>query len=98
MFFKGLKKQLQEEKSKVKNRDKLILNMQRQIDELKEKCSNLEDELEEEQEENKKYHQAIISTENLLKKTKYGTYNDLLKFKNRIKEELSALDSDNSTL
>lgn len=97
MFFKGLKKQLQEEKSKVKNRDKLILNLQRRIDMLEEKCSNLEDELEDEQEENKKYHQVIISTENLLKKTKNGTYNDLLKFKNKIKEELSAL-TDNSTL
>lgn len=97
MLFSGLKKQLQEEKNKVKSRDKLILNLQRKIDALEEKCSNLEDELEEEQEENKKYHQTINSIENLLKKTKYGTYNTLLKFKDRIKEELSAL-TDNSTL
>ena len=96
MFFRGLKRQLMEEKRKVKNRDKLILDSQRKIDMLEERCSKLEDKLEEELEENKKYHQTFRTIKYLTDKTTCGNYNDLFELKNKIKRELSALESDNS--
>ena len=82
------KRKLLNEQAKVKNRDILIEDITKQNKQLREENSTLRNELEDEETDNYNQHRILVKIEQLLNKP-YGTYKDLLDFRNDVKKELS---------
>ena len=89
MFFRNYKRKLIDERNKNLEKDIIIKEMRTKISVLKEEKAEIEAQLEEAMEENYQYHETFKNMEKILKQTKYGTYKNLLDFKNKIKIELS---------
>ena len=82
------KRKLFNEQAKVKNRDILIEDIIKQNKQLKEENRTLRNELEDEETDNYNQHRKLYNIGQLLNKP-YGTYKDLLDFRNDVKKELS---------
>ncbi len=86
---KSIKEQLINVNIERANLEKENNLLKKSIKNFEESQKDLRHDIEREHIENYKQHRKLLNIQELIDKTAYGTYIDLLKFRNKIKKELA---------